>query len=110
ILGVDLAKECRRLEEEMQGGAKPGVSAPGEVEFRAYVLMEGSPLIGREVSDLEKSGRGDRFFIERLRRGGEVLDAQPSAELRAGDTIAVSGRRQVLAEKLDPSAQGLREV
>ena len=110
ILGVDLIEECRKLEEEMTGGTRAGESARREFEFRSYVLMEGSPLIGREIGDLERSGKGERFFIERLRRGGEVLEALPSAQLRSGDTIAVSGRRQVLAEKLDPGARGLREV
>jgi len=110
ILGVDLAEECRRLEEEMQGGARPGVSARREIEFRSYLLLEGSPLIGREIGDLETSGKGERFFIERLRHGGELLEAQPSTALCLGDTIAVSGRRQVLAEKLDPAERGLREV
>jgi putative transport protein len=110
ILGVDLARECRELEEQMTGGAQAGVSARREFEFRSYLLMEGSPLIGREIGDLERSGKGERFFIERFRRGGEVLEALPSAQLRTGDTIAVSGPRQVLAEKLDPSVRGLREV
>src|SRR5262249_55745693 len=110
ILRVNLAEECRKLEEAMQGGAKSGPSARREFEFRSYMLLEGSPLVGRQVGDLEKSGSGERFFIERLHIGSTIVEAQLSTELHCGDTISVSGRRTVLAEKLNPVKLGLREV
>ena len=110
ILGVDLASECHKLEEKMQGGDRQGISARREFEARSYLLLEGSRLIGRTIGDLEHSATGDRFFITRLRSGGVVGDAHPSDKLKCGDTIGVTGRREVLTEKLDPIHLGLREV
>ncbi len=110
ILGVDLAEECRKLEEQMQIGGSSGISARRHFEFRGYLLHEGSPLIGRTVGDLETSAAGERVFIERIRSGGVVADAEPSTTLRAGDTISISGRREVLAGKLDEGKLGLSEV
>jgi putative transport protein len=109
ILGVNLAEECRRLEEQL-GAHGSALSARREFEFRSYLLLEGSPLVGRGIADLEKSGKDERFFIERLRHDGQVLEAQPSTSLCPGDVIAVSGRRHALAEDLDPARRGLREV
>ena len=110
MLGVDLAEECRKLEEKMQGGRTTGISARHKFEFRSYVLQENSPLIGRTVGDWEASRAEERLFIERINSGGVVADADPSIALHAGDTIGVSGRREILTEKLDPGKLGLCEV
>ena len=110
ILGVNLAEECRKLEEQMRGGSTEGTSARRKFEFRSYLLNDNSPLIGHTVGDLETSGSGERFFIERVRNSGVVAEADSSIALHAGDTIGVSGRREVLAEKLDLGELGLSEV
>src|SRR5262249_54631355 len=114
ILRIDLAEECRKLEEKMQGPAQssgePNATARRRFEFRSYLLLDGSPLIGHHVSEVEKSDPAERYFIERIRNGAAVMEADPSTLLTAGEVIAVSGRREVLAEKLDPAKLGLREV
>ena len=110
ILGVDLAAECRKLENEMQGGSQEGISARRKFELRSYLLNEGSPLIGQTVSQVEASGSGERFFIDRIHSGTLVADAEPSIALRVGDTIGISGRREVLTEKLDLNRLHLSEV
>lgn len=50
------------------------------------------------MADAEAMVRPQRLFIHRIRRDGEVRDAQPSDVLQAGDVIAVSGRRELLVE------------
>ena len=110
ILGANLVEECRKLEEQMQGGSTAGMSARHKFELRSYLLSDNSPFVGHTVGDLEASGSGERFFVERIHSSGVIADAEPSIALHAGDTIGVSARREVLSEKLDLSALGLSEV
>src|SRR6185369_17918239 len=42
-----------------------------------------------------------RIFLERLRRGGEIIDVRDDMILLPGDVAAVSGRREVLVDRLD---------
>ena len=60
LLRVDLAEECRKLEEQMQGGAVNQASARREFEFRGYAVDPGSRFVGRSIAELESAvpGRG----------------------------------------------------
>ncbi len=110
LLRVDLAEECRKLEEQMQGGAINTASARREFELRAYNLGAGSPWAGRSVADFERAGSGSRVFIERIRSRGQVVEGDQQHVLRAGDTIAVSGHRTTLVEVLEAPGSGLLEI
>jgi putative transport protein len=99
LLRVDLAAESRRLEQEVAGGTEeePGTrSAYREWDLRAY-RIDGGPFAGRSIADAEASFAPDRVFVERLRRGGRILEVTPGTVLRAGDVVAVAARRRVLA-------------
>ena len=49
IMGVNLEEECRRYEQEMQGGRMLRSRWPRrDIEYRAYAVQPGSPLIGRQ--------------------------------------------------------------
>ena len=37
----------------------------------------------------------ERVFIQRIRRGGKILDATSETTIQAGDIVAVAGRRDV---------------
>jgi putative transport protein len=98
LFGVDLAAESGKLQQRLSGGAaKEGgpMSAYREWDFRAYRLADGWE--GRSVAELERSFAPDRVFVERMRRQGEVLAAEPETILAAGDTIALTARRRVVA-------------
>jgi putative transport protein len=110
LLRINLADECRKLEESMQGGGLETASARREFELRAYELEPGSPWVGRSVADFEAAGGGTRVFIERVRSRGEILEGDLRRALRAGDTLAVSGPRTTLVEVLEAPGSGLREV
>ena len=111
LMGVDLAEECRKLEEEMRGGASAQGSVRREVEVRGYAIDPGSIWIGRAVADLEASTAGERIFVERLRRNGELVEGSGAlGRLMAGDIVAISGRRAVLVGALEGPNSGLREV
>jgi putative transport protein len=48
------------------------------------------------VSDLEGSFSPERVFVQRIRRGGEILEAVPDTVLRADDLVVLAARRHVL--------------
>ena len=95
IMGVDLAEECRKYEEEMQGGHTTTPTARREIEYRAYAVQPGSPLIARRVRELETLVTDSRLFVERIRRRDQVFDPDESTRVEAGDVLAVTGRREL---------------
>ena len=102
LLRVDLKTESRKLQQEISGGseAEAGTqSAYREWDVRAYRIDEAA-WAGRRVADLEQSFAPERVFVERIRRGGDVLDASPDAVLRRGDAVAIIARRRVLAGEI----------
>ncbi len=110
LLRVDLAEECRKLEEQMQGGAAHQASARREHELRAYAVDPGSRFVGRSLADLEASAPGARIFVEQVRSRGQIVASRDVQALREGDVVAVAGRRTTLVEVLEAPGSGLREV
>lgn len=113
LLGIDLAAECRRYEKELGAveGGETTVSAWRRVEMRAYRVPEGSPAVGRKVGALESIARAEqdgtpvRLFVERIRRGGLIVEFGPDTVLAAGDVVAVSGRREFVVSRLPGSQE-----
>ena len=110
IMGVNLEEECRRYEQEMGGGFVTVTTARRDVEYRAYAVQAGSPFIGRRVRDLEQSAADARLFVERIRRGDEVVEPDAATKVQLGDVLAVTGRREQLIAKMDELRLGLLEV
>ena len=102
LMRVDLAAECRELEQKMGAvSAEPGVlSAYTRHAVRAYRLT--ADLAGRSVQQLEALFGGERIFVERVRQAGEVKDSAPGIVLQAGDTVALAGRRDLLLGTINP--------
>jgi len=110
IMRVDLADECRKLESELQGGSPQGLVVRREFEVRAFAIDAGSRWVGKSVADLEASVGGARIFVERLRKGEQVLDSDGHTLMRAGDAVAISGPRKTIVEVVEFPGGGLREV
>jgi putative transport protein len=110
IMGVDLEAECRRYEQQMQGGSIAAATARRDIEYRAYMVPAGSILIGKRIREIEQAASDARLFVERVRRGEEVFDPDEATTLQEGDSLAVTGRREVLVERIDEQKLGLREV
>jgi putative transport protein len=97
LLRVDLRAESRKLEAaegavpEAEAGTRP---AYREWDVRAYRVPDA--FAARRVSELERSFAPDRVFLQRIRRGGELLDGKPETVLEKGDVVAVAARRHVL--------------
>ena len=93
LLRVDLRAEAKKLEAQLGITTQtPGLlSGAQKFALRAYSL-DRPEFAGRAVRDIESSVPGHRFFVERIRRGGEIIDPQPDTILRAGDLIMLYGR------------------
>ena len=107
LLGIDLKAEAEKVERELGiDRSKPGVaSAWRPFEMRAYRLHAESRLAGKAVAEAEgMAPEGVRVFIERVRRGEQVMDATPGLRLQAGDVVVLSGRREMLVELVGKTA------
>ena len=102
LLRVDLAAECRKLEEEMglTSQEEGTVSAYYQFIMRAYTVP--GALDGRTVAEVEEMFPDHRVFVEQVRQGGELRDGEPSIRLRAGDRVALFGRHEALVDKSNP--------
>ncbi len=102
ILNIDVAAECARYEREMSGGAQASafISARRARELRAYRVREGGKAVGLTVAQAERLAVGERMFIEGVRSGGGIVPISTETVLKAGDIVAVSGKREVLVNLL----------
>ena len=96
LLGINLKEESRKLAALTHegGGEEPVQMAYKEWSIRAHRLDH---VPGRQtVADFESLASNERVFVERIRRGAELIDATPSTVLQSGDVVAIAARRRVL--------------
>lgn len=101
MLGTDLAAACARYERDVLKGASKEagtMSAWRAREVRAYRVREGGVAVGKTLGAAEALAAGERMFIERVRRGREVMNPAEGTVLQPGDIVAVSGRRETLVK------------
>ncbi|MFT3925254.1 MAG: hypothetical protein QM778_22140 [Myxococcales bacterium] len=110
LMRIDLAEECRKLDEQMQGSSTPKMHARREFEMRAYALDPEASWVDQRLGALDLFAGEDRIFVESVRAKGLILAYDPSLILRTGDVVAVSGRRSAMVEVLEQKYRGLREV
>ena len=117
-LPVDRSQaDGRRLEDREQEGAGEAPAPPRpsagssprlrRFDVRAY-RMTNVDFSDRTIAQLEALSKTFRFFVLRIRRGGELIDAPPSMVLRAGDVIAVAAPHQQFVlhgDKLGPKSR-----
>jgi len=99
LLHIDLPAECAEYERRLGKvvGRDPGViSAHTNIVVRAFRIESGE-LTGKPARDLFP---GLRIFIERVRRGEKLFDANADTTLQAGDVAVISGPRQVMVEQV----------
>ena len=97
LLRIDLKAESRKM--ATQGTLGRSADERAHLAYKEWsiraVRLDGA-WAGRTVADLEHAASPERLFVERIRRGAELLDAPPETVLQAGDIIAVAARRRVL--------------
>jgi len=102
---VDLAKACRELEGELGVAAADdgNESAYRTFSMRAYRVP--ASLAGKTVGELEAFWPLERRVVTaRLRRGRELLAADPGVRLAEGDVLALGGRSEALSGTEHPLA------
>ncbi|MBR0775949.1 aspartate-alanine antiporter [Bradyrhizobium diazoefficiens] len=107
LLGIDLEAACKRYEEE-HGGKKQsgGTGTPWyQFDLRAFRIGEGGLAVGKTVAEAEALLPEHRVFIDRIRRDGKIMDASADIMIRAGDILAISGRRDVLVSPIGAAAE-----
>jgi putative transport protein len=106
LLGIDLEAACKRYEEEH--GGKKEVGGPGtawhQFELRAFRVREGGLAVGKTAQEAEALIPEQRVFVQRIRRGGKIIDATADTVIAAGDIVAVAGRREVLVSLIGTAA------
>ena len=98
LLRIDLKEEARKLAAQAlaAGGVAdhPVQMAYKEWSIRAFRLADAA--VGRTVADLERSVGQERIFLERIRRGAQLLETTPDTVLQSNDVVAIAARRRVL--------------
>jgi putative transport protein len=110
LIGVDLAAACAEYERRLGAGSvglDAGVmSAYRAVELRAYRFDGANGLTGRPVRELFP---GLRVFVERVRRGDDLIDADADTVLLPGDAVAIQGPHQLLVEQIETQVHEIHD-
>lgn len=111
LLGIDLVAEALKLEKEYGITRKAaGVSSAWHrFEIRAYQIADGASVAGQSIATAEAAFPEHRLFIQRLRRGGTIIEAAPDVVIKSGDIVAVSGTREALVSVLGPRAEEIED-
>ncbi|WP_153111623.1 aspartate-alanine antiporter [Propionivibrio limicola] len=110
LMRIDLRAESKKLGVEMSGKEElePGIlSSYREWDLRAFQVTQPG-IAGQTAGQFEASLPGVRFFVERIRRGDELLDTEADTVLREGDILAVTARRNAILEvgaKIGPEVE-----
>jgi putative transport protein len=108
MLGTNIEEACKRYERDvLKGSSKDAnyLSAWRARELRAYRVREGGTAVGKSRAALEGAIEGERMYIERLRRDGELVAPGDDTVFRAGDIVAVAGRREALVKLFDDAEE-----
>lgn len=99
LLRVNLEQECQRYEHEMSAGTpETGIeTAWHQYIVRSFRLTAPGIVAGKTVGAAEKMA-GNRIFLERLRRDGQIIPFDDDTVVQVGDTIAVSGPHEAIVE------------
>jgi putative transport protein len=110
LMGVNLKTEGKKAQATVAGAPEPepGISsAARQFDVRAYRVAN-QDLTDRTIGQLEARPRDVRVFILRVRRHGQILEAQPETTIRLDDVVVVAARHEVLVEhgaKIGPEVE-----
>lgn len=114
LMGIDLKQEAAKLEAALSGGKvrKSGSLTYQKFKARAYRVITAA---GQTVGAVEDR-IGQRVVVERIDRGGSVVDCSRTAVLESGDEIVLAGPATALVRagaSIGPEIEGaeiLREI
>ena len=98
LMGINLKDEAKKMQAQVSGGveAQPGIiSASRAFGVRAYRVAN-EKLVNQTVATLEAMPKDVRVFVQRIRRGGAIIEAGPDTVVHLDDVIVVTAREEVL--------------
>jgi len=98
MLRVRLRDASHELSEKLavSAEAEPGTdSAFQEWSVRAYKVTK-ERWVGRTVGEIETGAPGIRFFIQRIRHEGQIIEPLPDTLIHVGDILAIMARQTVI--------------
>jgi len=111
LLGIDLEAACKRYEEKHGGKKQAGGASTAWHQFalRAFRVKEAGLAVGKTSQQAEALVPGQRVFVQRIRRGSEIVEATADTVIQAGDILAVAGRREVLVSLVGAGAEEVED-
>lgn len=111
LLRVDLVAEALALEQRYGiERTRAGVASAWQpFETRAYRITPRSAIAKMTVAEAERRIPGQRLFVYRIRRDGELLVPTPDTCLQPGDLLAIGGHRHALVELLGVRADEVED-
>lgn len=98
-------RQTRELEEEMSHSSLSSdpafINGNRPISFRAYKVEAADFANSMTVAAIQEhfAKLGKRLFVERVRKmDGSIVNAIPDLEIRQGDEIVLSGRREYIVE------------
>ena len=101
LMGVNLKEEAKKMQAQVSGGseAQPGIISPSRVfDVRAYRVTN-EKLVNKTIAEIEAMPQEVRVFVQRIRRRGAIIEAEPTTVIHHGDVIAVMARAEILVER-----------
>ena len=101
LMGINLKDEAKKMQAQASGGteAQPGIISPSRsFDVRAY-RVSNERLVNKTIAEIEAMPKDVRIFIQRIRRAGAIIEAEPNTVIQREDVIVVMGRTEVLVER-----------
>ena len=101
LMGINLKDEAKKMQAQASGGteAQPGIISPSRsFDVRAY-RVSNERLVNKSIAEIEAMPKDVRIFIQRIRRAGAIIEAEPNTVIQREDVIVVMGRTEVLVER-----------
>ena len=98
LMKINLKEEARKLEEEMSGGSDAEEESPEffswhkRLNLRAYRVTN-KEIFGKTVNEVEEMFPG-RVAIDKIKRGGQVIELKTDTKIQEGDIVAIVGGRE----------------
>jgi putative transport protein len=107
LLGIDLEAACKLYEEKHGGKKQVGGAGTAwhQFELRAFRVRNDGPVVGKTAQETEALLPEHRVFVQRIRRGQQIVDAIADTVIQAGDVVAIAGRRDVLVKLIGAGAE-----
>ena len=80
--------------------ARPGTSS----SCAHSASRKAARVVGKTAQEAEALLPEQRVFIQRIRRGSQIIDATADTVIQAGDVVAIAGRRDVLVNLIGTAA------